>query len=835
MLASKLFMLSSVAGKLPCLHVPICQVAFVLELCRGCLSKYLQYFGSIHEEERVAWSHQMCAGLGHIHECSVIHRDVKPENLLLQRSPGGPDFLKIGDFGNSCIVVEDSGKRPLPQNLRELRQGVTTYTYAAPEILKKEPYDFRSDVWSAGVVIYEMLQTHPARTAIKYDKIDTMELMLPKTMAFIQEVTRLDPREIPDLKLVKEMVREAPKERPYMKDILSRRDFSPITKWGVAKVIEPSHEQRGELAVDTDLGSTFSPDKILRGGTPDGVDLGALPDMLKLAREAHSLFIEMIPVDIPVGVEVVETLGPHTSNLILQYMILMSKYPTAMRLLGKHFKLLPEKLTRDTLKDSCHGAILEVARHNGEEVFQQEMRILDEQRMGTCMGFPRVMEKFKLLRKVTDALPVSGECVSLGHGKPVLKYELVYDPEALQKCIDAVDALALQLKFPKVLSNASAIQYISQLSALQHCLPTETRTGQPEKKAKPKKKAKLKPLKVKHLKRKVHCELPASGLKRCKLPASGLKGGKLLKPYRRCYQKGSHRDKTIQPDTVKGYLLQHFKRKHIWWLVLKFKRIRALDIDFDRMSVADYLYLVPDQSGYLTNLGRYGIHTCGALARVIRTPPLLSSCVLCQLGPVIKHGFSWVYQDARYRPSLSAMNQEHKEKYSMPPSAFWLARNFAKKIGNPPLSHPLGIRDAASASASSVGHQAPPPQTAPKDSGVAPPAKAAPQDSGVGDASTGLRGAKWYFSESAPARLRCECPGNCPGNCPARQKGHSCPNAKVSGRRWCVACGCKHPGCPNQARRPLYKETSVPENYGFCLSHQPKKRAKKPMKRARKR
>ena len=212
--------------------VALSQVAFVMELCRCSLSGYLSHFGCIHEADRVAWSNQMCTGLGHIHECSVIHRDIKPENLLLQSSPGGQDFLNVADFGNACIVVEDLGTRPLPPNLKELVRGVTTYIYAAPEILRGERYDYRSDVWSAGVVMYELMQQHPARTAIKLEQSDTMDSMLPKTLEFANEVSKhTQSGEIPDLKLVQEMLREAFIERPSMQDLLNRVGFCPITSW----------------------------------------------------------------------------------------------------------------------------------------------------------------------------------------------------------------------------------------------------------------------------------------------------------------------------------------------------------------------------------------------------------------------------------------------------------------------------------------------------------------------------------------------------------------------------------------------------------------------------
>ena len=516
-----------------------CQVAFVLELCRCSLYRYLHHFGSIHEAERVAWSHQMCIGLKHIHECSVIHRDLKPDNLLLQRSPGKADFLKIGDFGNSCIVVKDSGKRPRPAHLTELAKGITTYQYAAPEILKSEPYEFSSDVWSAGVVIYELVQENPARPAIQCSKGDTMEIVLSKTLTFLHEVAQLDTglgsalnSDIPDLKLVQEMLREAYSDRPCMQDILNRAGFCPITSWGIAAADGLKQDgsadrtpgsRQGDLL--TELGGSGAPEELLAGGTPEGVDLNRLPEIVLLAREAWKLLSAMVPADITVFFEVVESLGQHSGSLLLQLMLAMAKYPTSVRIMGKHFQELPAKLTPASLTAACHKCILEVGVINGGEIYRQEVLIFDDQRMATCMGFPRVMEQFGFLRNVTHAPQVSGRTVKLGRGKPPMKYKLTSKQHMLKRFMNDLDGL--QLKLPDRISNTIIIEHADALSAFGTILPKMRRGNQAA---------------AKHAK-------PKQAKKRLKLPASGHLAKKTriklmcAKPLRRCWRKGSHLSK----------------------------------------------------------------------------------------------------------------------------------------------------------------------------------------------------------------------------------------------------------------------------------------------------
>jgi tRNA A-37 threonylcarbamoyl transferase component Bud32 len=97
---------------------------------------------------------QMCRGLQEAHNFGVIHRDLKPDNVLLQDKSDRPDWVKIVDFGISHIVHE-SGKR-----LTKTGRMVGTPEYIAPEQLKDRPMDIRTDLYALGIMIYEMLTGH---------------------------------------------------------------------------------------------------------------------------------------------------------------------------------------------------------------------------------------------------------------------------------------------------------------------------------------------------------------------------------------------------------------------------------------------------------------------------------------------------------------------------------------------------------------------------------------------------------------------------------------------------------------------------------------------------
>ena len=70
-----------------------------------------------------------------------VHRDLKPDNLMLDEN----GELKIADFGLARDVEA------------KMTKGVCTPLYAAPEVLNLDPYNEKCDVWSAGLILYEML------------------------------------------------------------------------------------------------------------------------------------------------------------------------------------------------------------------------------------------------------------------------------------------------------------------------------------------------------------------------------------------------------------------------------------------------------------------------------------------------------------------------------------------------------------------------------------------------------------------------------------------------------------------------------------------------------
>ncbi|MFD7297832.1 WD40 repeat domain-containing serine/threonine protein kinase [Streptomyces sp. NPDC059897] len=105
---------------------------------------------------------QMAWGVGHAHAAGLVHRDVKPANVLLD-AQGGDLVAKVTDFGlarSRPIVVEDDG-RPSHGVSVQVSAGGRTPAYASPEQLSNRPVGKRTDVFSLGVTVLEMFTGGP--------------------------------------------------------------------------------------------------------------------------------------------------------------------------------------------------------------------------------------------------------------------------------------------------------------------------------------------------------------------------------------------------------------------------------------------------------------------------------------------------------------------------------------------------------------------------------------------------------------------------------------------------------------------------------------------------
>ncbi len=133
-------------------ELPDGRLLFVMELLRGqTVAKALRQ-GPMAPERVVAIMRQVCKALAAAHAIDVVHRDLKPDNIVLCALEQREDFVKLLDFG-VAIVMSDAGVAT------HLAAG--TPWYLAPEVIAGAPIDARVDIYAAGCTAYEMLTGRP--------------------------------------------------------------------------------------------------------------------------------------------------------------------------------------------------------------------------------------------------------------------------------------------------------------------------------------------------------------------------------------------------------------------------------------------------------------------------------------------------------------------------------------------------------------------------------------------------------------------------------------------------------------------------------------------------
>ncbi|NWH67909.1 E2AK1 kinase, partial [Geococcyx californianus] len=114
---------------------------------------------------------ELLEGVCYIHSMGVMHRDIKPRNIFLY---GSDRHVKIGDFGLACKDLwDDADQRLQAERVNGLTHtsGVGTCLYASPEQLQGSHYDFKSDMYSVGVILLELFQ--PFGTEMERTKVLT--------------------------------------------------------------------------------------------------------------------------------------------------------------------------------------------------------------------------------------------------------------------------------------------------------------------------------------------------------------------------------------------------------------------------------------------------------------------------------------------------------------------------------------------------------------------------------------------------------------------------------------------------------------------------------------
>ncbi|MFN8656171.1 MAG: protein kinase [Candidatus Obscuribacterales bacterium] len=127
---------------------------------------------------------QVADALHHAHTRGVIHRDLKPANVMLLEKNGQSDFVKVVDLGIAKIAFGEDAE---PEALTKTNEVCGSPLYLSPEQCKQQPMDPRSDMYSLGIVMYELLTGVPAlQGSTVYDTLYMHVHNKPKSFAEVR-------------------------------------------------------------------------------------------------------------------------------------------------------------------------------------------------------------------------------------------------------------------------------------------------------------------------------------------------------------------------------------------------------------------------------------------------------------------------------------------------------------------------------------------------------------------------------------------------------------------------------------------------------------------------
>lgn len=152
-------------------------IYLIMDFCDGGdLHQYIKKNGKFDENNSKQIFLQIVNGIRFLHSNNLIHRDLKPHNILLSSNGN----IKIADFG--FITIDTN-------NMLDTLCG--SPIYMAPEILSFKKYDAKVDLWSCGIILFEMLTSYPPFTAVNHiqllQTIETTDFKIPDDVIISNE------------------------------------------------------------------------------------------------------------------------------------------------------------------------------------------------------------------------------------------------------------------------------------------------------------------------------------------------------------------------------------------------------------------------------------------------------------------------------------------------------------------------------------------------------------------------------------------------------------------------------------------------------------------------
>ena len=239
---------------------------------------YNEHSDPLGEKEAKRIFTDLIEGIAHLHSKNIIHRDIKLENLLMNENGN----IKITDFGAAvdCVNCHDPNEFKVICGTRE---------YMAPEMLKELTYDYKVDIWSCGVVLYEILHRglphksdaykNKHKVILKYlqnNKVSYSKKLSNEVVDLLKKCLELDPK--------KRCTAQDILNHPWMKNVETEKrvtTYKPKISHSKHKWLQGAYDSTPDVVPDvvSNVESDVVPDVVPDVIKP--VEHDILPDTVK--------------------------------------------------------------------------------------------------------------------------------------------------------------------------------------------------------------------------------------------------------------------------------------------------------------------------------------------------------------------------------------------------------------------------------------------------------------------------------------------------------------------------------------------------------------------------
>ncbi|HUS65971.1 MAG TPA: serine/threonine-protein kinase [Kofleriaceae bacterium] len=194
---------------------------YIMEYLKGLpLTDLVEREGALPLSRSIGVVVQVCSALSAVHAAGIVHRDLKPDNIFLIERAGQMDFVKLLDFGIAKLLDTDGQTINLATTAAGMIMG--TPEYMSPEQARGKSVDYRTDIYSLGVILYELATgTKPFIAETFGEMVVKLSTEAPPPPSEVPHLFQQIPRDLEEL-ILQCLEKEPQKRPPSTKEIEDR-------------------------------------------------------------------------------------------------------------------------------------------------------------------------------------------------------------------------------------------------------------------------------------------------------------------------------------------------------------------------------------------------------------------------------------------------------------------------------------------------------------------------------------------------------------------------------------------------------------------------------------